>query len=51
VLVLVLTQVGVAAAMVLGGLPVGFRVLHVAVGAAVWGVAVLAAPSERAFAS
>ena len=43
VLALVLAQVGVAAAMVLGGLPEGFRILHVAVGAAVWGAAVLAA--------
>ena len=46
VLVLVLGQIGVAAAMVLGGLPEGFRVLHVAVGAAVWGAAVVAALSE-----
>lgn len=42
VLVLVLAQVGVAAAMVLGALPEGLRVLHVAVGAAVWGGVVLA---------
>ena len=46
VLVLVLGQIGVAAAMVLGGLPEGFRVLHVAVGAAVWGAAVWASLSE-----
>jgi heme A synthase len=43
VLALVLAQIGVAAAMVLGGLPEGLRVLHVAVGAAVWGASVLAA--------
>lgn len=43
VLVLVLMQVGVAAAMVLGGLPDELRIAHVAVGAAVWGAAVLAA--------
>jgi heme A synthase len=42
VLVLVLAQVGVAAAMVLGGLPEALRIAHVAVGAAVWGGAVLA---------
>jgi heme A synthase len=46
VLALVLAQVGVAAAMVLEGLPEGLRVLHVAVGAAVWGGAVLAALSD-----
>jgi heme A synthase len=46
VLVLVLAQIGVAAAMVLGGLPEGFRVLHVAAGAAVWGAVVLAALSD-----
>ncbi|HWZ27597.1 MAG TPA: COX15/CtaA family protein [Gemmatimonadales bacterium] len=43
VLALVLAQVGVAAAMVLGGLPEPLRIAHVAVGAAVWGAAVLAA--------
>lgn len=43
VLALVLTQVAVAAAMVLLALPEGLRVLHVGVGAAVWGAAVLAA--------
>ena len=43
VLALVLTQIAVAAAMVLLALPEGLRVLHVAVGAAVWGAAVLAA--------
>ena len=43
VLALVLAQVGVAAGMVLGGLPEALRVAHVAVGAAVWGAAVLAA--------
>lgn len=43
VLALVLTQFVVAAAMVLLGLPEALRVLHVAVGAAVWGAAVLAA--------
>jgi len=43
VLGLVLLQVCVAAAMVLGGLPAALRALHVAVGAAVWGAAVLAA--------
>ena len=46
VLGLVLLQVGVAAAMVLGGLPEGVRVLHVAVGAGVWGAAVVAALFE-----
>ena len=43
VLVLVLLQVGLAAGMVLGGLPEALRIAHVAVGAAVWGAAVLAA--------
>ena len=43
VLGLVLLQVVVAAAMVLGGLPAPLRAAHVAVGAAVWGTAVLAA--------
>ena len=43
VLGLVLLQVCVAAVMVLGGLPALLRALHVAVGAAVWGAAVLAA--------
>ena len=43
VLALVLAQVGVAAGMVLGGLPEALRITHVAVGAAVWGAAVLAA--------
>jgi len=43
VLCLVMLQVGVAAGMVLGGLPEGLRVAHVAVGAAVWGAAVLSA--------
>lgn len=49
VLALVLTQVAVAAGMVLLALPEPLRVLHVAVGAAVWGAAVLAAlpPSDR----
>lgn len=46
VLVLVLAQVGVGAAMVLGGLPEPLRIAHVAVGAAVWGGAVLAAPGS-----
>lgn len=43
VLALVLAQVGVAAGMVLGGLPEALRIAHIAVGAAVWGAAVLAA--------
>jgi hypothetical protein len=43
VLALVLLQIGVAAGMVLGGLPEILRIAHVAVGAAVWGAAVLAA--------
>jgi len=43
VLGLVLLQIGVAAAMVLGGLPEPLRIAHVAVGAAVWGAAVLSA--------
>ena len=43
VLALVLAQVGVAAGMVLGGLPEPLRIAHVAVGAAVWGAAVLSA--------
>ena len=50
VLVLVLMQVGVAAGMVLGGLPEELRIVHVAVGAAVWGAAVLSAlelPARR----
>lgn len=50
VLVLVLVQVGVAAGMVLGGLPEGLRIAHVAVGAAVWGQAVISAlesPARR----
>ena len=43
VLCLVMLQVGVAAGMVLGGLPEELRVAHVAAGAAVWGAAVLSA--------
>lgn len=46
VLLLVFVQVGVAAGMVLGGLPEGLRIAHVAVGAAVWGGAALAALEE-----
>jgi len=42
VLGLVLLQVVVAAAMVLGGLPAPLRAAHVAVGAAVWSAVVLA---------
>ncbi|HKR57092.1 MAG TPA: COX15/CtaA family protein [Gemmatimonadales bacterium] len=43
VLCLVVAQVGVAAGMVLGGLPEALRIAHVAVGAAVWGAVVLSA--------
>jgi heme A synthase len=44
VLALVLLQIGLAAGMVLGGLPEPLRIAHVAVGAAVWGAAVWSAP-------
>ena len=43
VLLLVLAQVAVAAAMVLLDLPLGWRAAHVAVGTAVWSATVLAA--------
>jgi len=43
VLLLVLAQVAVAAAMVLLDLPTGWRAAHVAVGTAVWAATVLAA--------
>ena len=47
VVALVLVQVGVAALMVLGGLPEPLRIAHVAVGAAVWGPRCSARSSHR----
>ena len=41
---LVVLQVGIAAAMVLGGLPQALQAVHVAVGAGVWAALVLAFP-------
>src|SRR5438309_3108040 len=47
-LVLVLLQIGIAAAMVLLALPRGLQVVHAAVGTAVWAALVLAARREAA---
>jgi heme A synthase len=44
VLLLVLTQVAIAAAMVMLDLPTGWRAAHVAAGTAVWAATVLATP-------
>ena len=47
-LVLVLTQIGLAAAMVLHALPRGLQVVHAAVGTGVWAALVLAARGGQA---